>query len=165
MIRYAELKDIEKIMEVIRETIKEMKTYNNTQWDENYPQPIHFENDIKNHSLYVYEKNGDFYGFICANFVEPDEYSDIDWCSKEKSLVLHRMSINPKFRNCGVATELIKFCEDYAIKNNVKYLKTDTYSLNIKMNSLLKKIGYVHRGNMKFLGKEKDFFCYDKILK
>lgn len=38
MIRKATMEDIKDIMEIIRKTIIEMRTYNNTQWDENYPQ-------------------------------------------------------------------------------------------------------------------------------
>lgn len=164
MIRKAELKDIENIMKIIKAVIAEMKTYGNTQWDENYPQGVDFEEDIKNGALYVEEENGKFRGFVCANFVEPEEYKDIQWGFDEKCMVLHRMSINPECRNKGLASKLIKFVEDTALENGVSYIRTDTYSINEKMNALLKKMGYVHRGNMKFLGKEKDFYCYDKKI-
>lgn len=74
------------------------------------------------------------------------------------------MSINPKYRNQGTATKLIEFAEKIAKENGVNYIKTDTYSINKKMNALLLKLGYIHRGNMNFLGKEKEFYCYDKKL-
>ena len=151
-------------MEIIKATIAEMKTYGNTQWDENYPQKQDFTGDIESGSLYVNEENGELYGFICANFVEPDEYKDIQWALDEKCLILHRMSINPKYRNQGTATKLIEFAEKIAKENGVNYIKTDTYSINKKMNALLLKLGYIHRGNMNFLGKEKEFYCYDKKL-
>lgn len=48
--------------------------------------------------------------------------------------------------------------------NNVNYLKTDTYSLNKKMNSLFKEFDYKCVGEMSFLGKEAPFYCYDKKL-
>ena len=34
MIRKAEVRDLDRIMEIIKATIEEMKTYGNTQWDE-----------------------------------------------------------------------------------------------------------------------------------
>ncbi len=37
MIRKANMNDLESIMKIIKSTVEEMKTYNNTQWDENYP--------------------------------------------------------------------------------------------------------------------------------
>ena len=139
MIRKAEVRDLDRIMEIIKATIEEMKTYGNTQWDENYPQKNDFIGDVESESLYVSEENGELYGFICANFVEPDEYKDINWESNEKCLILHRMSINPKYRNQGTATKLIKFAEKTAKENGVNYIKTDTYSINKKMNTLLLK--------------------------
>lgn len=164
MIRKAEVKDLDRIMEIIKATIAEMKVYGNTQWDENYPQKNDFIGDVEGGSLYVSEENGELYGFICANFIEPDEYKDIKWASDEKCLILHRMSINPKYRNQGTATKLIEFAEKTARENGVNYIKTDTYSVNKKMNTLLLKLGYIHRGNMNFLGKEKEFYCYDKKI-
>lgn len=58
MIRKAEAKDLDRIMEIIKATIAEMKTYGNTQWDENYPQKQDFTGDIESGSLYVNEENG-----------------------------------------------------------------------------------------------------------
>ena len=72
MIRKAEVRDLDRIMEIIKATIEEMKKYGNTQWDENYPQKNDFIGDVESESLYVSEENGELYGFICANFVEPD---------------------------------------------------------------------------------------------
>ena len=34
MIRKASLNDVDSIMDIIKSTVEEMKTYNNTQWDE-----------------------------------------------------------------------------------------------------------------------------------
>ena len=47
MIRKATKIDISKIMKIIAVTINEMKSYNNTQWDESYPQAINFLKDIE----------------------------------------------------------------------------------------------------------------------
>ena len=71
---------------------------------------------------------------------------------------IHRMAVNIKFRNIGVGSKLMKFAEELAIENNVNYLKTDTYSLNKKMNSLFKRFDYKCVGEMSFLGKEAPFY-------
>ncbi|MDU6983597.1 hypothetical protein [Terrisporobacter mayombei] len=36
----------------------------------------------------------------------------------------------------------MNFAEELEIKNKVNYLKTDTYSINTKMNSLFRKFNY-----------------------
>lgn len=63
--------------------------------------------------------------------------------------------------NCYGANEI---ADEHALKNNVRYLKTDTYSINTKMNALFVKCGYKLIGEMSFLGKEKPFYCYEKVL-
>lgn len=165
MIRKASLNDVDSIMDIIKSTVEEMKTYNNTQWDESYPQAKDFIKDIESEELYVEAEGKEIKGFICINYIEPKEYDDLNWVSNSKAMVIHRMAVNPKFRQQGIATKLIKLAEQLALDNNVVYLKTDTYSINTKMNSLFKKCGFNLVGEMSFLGKEKTFFCYDKLLK
>ncbi|AZV58581.1 GNAT family N-acetyltransferase [Clostridium sp. AWRP] len=164
MIRKAIMNDIKDIMEIIRQTITEMHTYNNTQWDENYPQKKDFIDDIENENLFVVEKDEKLVGFLCINKIEPAEYKGLNWSLNEDFLVLHRMSVNPNCRRCGIATELMKFAEDLALKNNIRYLKTDTYSVNAKMRALFKKCNYNFVGEIHFNGKEKPFYCYGKKL-
>ena len=165
MIRKAVLEDIKKVMEILNKTKSEMHLYNNFQWDESYPRRSDFINDIKKENLYSIEVDGDLAGFVCLNNIEPIEYKQLNWSCKGTAMVIHRMSVNPKFRGIGIGTKLMKFAQEIANKNNIKYLKTDTYSLNIKMNNLLKKCGYNFIGYTSFPQKEKPFYCYDIILK
>lgn len=164
MIRKANMNDLEKIMKIIKATVEEMKDYNNTQWDENYPSNKDFVSDIKKQDLYVDEIDGDVAGFICLNYEEPEEYVDLNWSSNKKAMVIHRMAVNPSFRKKGIASKLVDFAEKLAEENSVSYLKSDTYSINSKMNAFLTKCGFIKIGEMSFLGKEKSFYCYDKIL-
>ena len=143
MIRKASLNDVDSIMDIIKSTVEEMKTYNNTQWDESYPQAKDFIKDIESEELYVEAEGKEIKGFICINYIEPKEYDDLNWVSNSKAMVIHRMAVNPKFRQQGIATKLIKLAEQLALDNNVVYLKTDTYSINTKMNSLFKKCGFL----------------------
>lgn len=74
------------------------------------------------------------------------------------------MAVNSHYRRSGIGTELMKFADELALENSIFYLKTDTYSINIKMNALFKKCDYEFVGEMSFLGKEEPFYCYEKIL-
>jgi GNAT superfamily N-acetyltransferase len=164
VIRKAVLDDLIDIMNIIKETIIEMHSYNNHQWDESYPQEKDFIKDIESGCLYVTERDGKLQGFVCVNKLEPAEYSGLNWSLNEEAMVIHRMSVNPDSRRMGIGTELMNFAEELALKNNVRYLKTDTYSINTKMNALFLKCGYKLVGEMSFLGKEKPFYSYEKIL-
>lgn len=164
VIRKAVVKDLRDIMNIIKETKVEMNSYNNYQWDESYPLENDFLTDIEEGCLYVAERGGKLMGFVCVNKIEPSEYKGLNWSLKKEAMVIHRMSVNPDSRRMGIGTELMNFAEDLALKNNTRYLKTDTYSINTKMNALFMKCGYKLVGEMSFLGKEKPFYSYEKIL-
>ncbi|MFL0266779.1 GNAT family N-acetyltransferase [Candidatus Clostridium radicumherbarum] len=164
MIRKAIVEDLRDIMNIIKETKVEMHSYNNYQWDESYPLEKDFINDIEDGCLYVAEREGKLMGFVCINKIEPSEYSGLNWSLNEEAMVIHRMSVNPSSRRMGIGTELMKFAEELALKNNIRYLKTDTYSINTKMNALFVKCGHKLVGEMSFLSKEKPFYSYEKIL-
>ena len=114
MIRKAKISDVGTIMTIINETVKEMKSYGNNQWDENYPNSETFINDIKNDSLYVYEEDNNIKGFICIDCNQAAEYENLNWSLNEKCMVAHRIAVNTKFRNGGIATKLMSFCEELA---------------------------------------------------
>lgn len=164
MIRKAMINDLDNIMEIVRKIIEEMHAYNNFQWDENYPQAKDFAADIEKRELFVSVRENKVVGFICINRDEPKEYERQNWSSNEDALVIHRMGVSTDYRNAGIGTELVGFADELSKNSDVKYLKTDTYSLNTKVQRLFQKCDYFFVGEMSFLGKEKPFYCYEKVL-
>lgn len=164
MIRQAVIDDIKDIIKIIDETIVEMASYNNTQWNKSYPQEKDFIKDISEKSLFICEKGRKIAGFICINKVEADEYNGLNWPLNENFMVIHRMAVNPDYRRMGIGSELLTFADKYALKNNIKYLKTDTYSINTKMNNLFKKSDYDFVGEIHFSGNTEPFYCYKKMI-
>ncbi|WP_297407940.1 GNAT family N-acetyltransferase [uncultured Cetobacterium sp.] len=163
MIRNATENDLDKIMEIINITVKDMETEGNNQWDEAYPNRDIFIKDIKNNYLYLIEEE-DIKGVICLNYIEADEYKNINWSLESKALVIHRMAVNSKFRNQGIGSKLLEFAKSLAKENNIKIIKTDTYSKNIKMDNLFRKLNFKQIGVVNFNGKEKYFFCYENLV-
>lgn len=163
MMRLAKLEDIQQIMFIIRSTISEMRTYNNIQWDEAYPQENDFINDIQEGTLYVSERAGQLVAVMCVNNVEPEEYQGLNW-SSDKALVIHRMAVDSKHRRKGIGLEMMKFAEELAHQKNTDYLKIDTNSLNEKMKALFMRCGYSLIGEMSFMGKETPFYAFEKKL-
>lgn len=162
--RKAVKEDIQDIMKIIKETIEEMRTYNNTQWNEEYPAEKDFMKDIENEELFVIEREGRLAGFVCINKEVPDEYDGLNWSSDKEALIIHRMAVSLEHRKSGIGTELMKLADDFALRSNIKYLKIDTYSINEKMNALIKKFDYKFVGEINFKGREKSFYCYEKVL-
>lgn len=165
MMRKAVMEDIKDIMGIIKETIIEMQSYNNNQWDTSYPQEKDFRSDIQKGNLFVLVREDKLAGFVCINKLEPVEYNGLNWSSNNDSMVVHRMAVKPAYRRNGIGTELMKFTEELVLKNNIKYIKTDTYSSNLKMKNLFQKSGYKFVEEISFLSKSEPFYCYEKILK
>lgn len=164
MIRKAIINDLESIMKMLEKIIAEMHGYNNFQWDANYPQVKDFTSDIEKGDLFVCVREGTIVGFICINSDQPLEYVGLSWSLSADALVIHRMGVNSDYRNAGIGGELVRFADELARSKGVKYLKTDTYSLNTKAQGLFQKRGYIFVGEMNFLGKENPFYCYEKML-
>lgn len=164
VIRRAMMDDLKSIMAIVQGVILEMHSYNNFQWDENYPQDQDFARDINKGDLFVSIREEKIVGFICINTVEPSEYEGLPWSLSEQALVVHRMGVSPDHRKVGIGYELVMFVDELAIKNKVRYLKTDTYSLNRNAQGLFQKLGYIFVGEMSFLSKKDPFYCYEKRI-
>ena len=158
------MEDLSSIMTIIQKVIVEMHSYNNFQWDENYPQEQDFIGDINKGDLFVAIREDKIVGFICINRDEPEEYTGLNWSLVEDALVVHRMAVDPGLRKAGVGSELVKFADELAAANQVRYLKTDTYSLNTNAQGLFQKLGYAFVGEMSFLSREHPFYCYEKTI-
>lgn len=165
MIRLAKLGDLESIMKIVKAVCQEMQIAGNDQWDDHYPQASDFIRDIEKHELYVAEIDKRITGFICINYLEPEEYQNANWAVNEKPMVLHRMAVNLGCRNQGIGTMLMEFAEELAQNKGVYYLRSDTYSLNPKMNALFQKLNYRFAGEINFRGKSNLFNCYEKVLR
>ncbi|TCL65255.1 acetyltransferase (GNAT) family protein [Hydrogenispora ethanolica] len=164
MIRNARSGDLAAIMEIVRKAGQEMRAENRVQWDENYPRLEDFARDVAEETLYVEEEAGRIRGFLCLNYQEPDEYRNLQWSLAEPALVLHRMAVDSAFRNRGIASALMRFGEALARNAGVRYLKSDTYSLNPQMNALFIKLDYRFVGAIQAFGRPNVFHCYEKVL-
>ena len=60
----------------------------------------------------------------------------------EKVMVLHTLTVSPKFKGRGFGTEFVAFYEDYARKSGCTALRIDTNAINLPARALYKKLGY-----------------------
>lgn len=156
--------DLPGVMQIIQSIVAEMKYTPHPQWDEKYPTAKDFEQDIKREELYVLMEGKVIKGFVCLNQIEADAYQTLRWSSSESCLVIHRLGVHPDYRNQGVATELLEAVEKIALQRQIKYLKTDTYSVNYKMQAIFTKCNYHKVGELYFEAKPEVFYAYEKQL-
>ena len=67
MIRKANSKDLERIVEITKACAKHMISQNIFQWNEHYPNIEIFEEDVKNETLFVMEVDSKVVGCICIS--------------------------------------------------------------------------------------------------
>ncbi|TYS01707.1 GNAT family N-acetyltransferase [Rossellomorea vietnamensis] len=157
--------DIKDIMKMVRKTVAIMKSEDIDQWTDEYPLAADFNKDVENGSLYVaVDQENKAAGSITIDQSEPGEYKTSPWRKEGPAYLFHRLVVDPDVRGKGIASLLIKQTEEVAKANSVYYIRTDTYSLNKKAQSLFKKNGYTKMGKIQFMGKDKPFYTYDKIL-
>lgn len=165
MIRLANINDLDKIMEIIKEIQKEMKKENNPQWNEedDYPNRDKFTTDIENDSLYIYEDESELKGFITIA-KDNSEYDELLKTTNKPAFILHRIAIKKEYRKEGIATILFNYAEELAKKDNIKLLKADTEEHNIKMNRLFTKLGYIKKGEFEYDDYPGHYIYYEKEL-
>lgn len=164
MIRKATLDDLERIMQITKEIVVEMKENGNPQWSDLYPTKEDFTDDINNNTLYVYEKDK-VIGFICITKDTENEYGHVLESSKNNAYIMHRLGIDKSYRALGIATKLMSYAEELAIQNNIYLMKADTEIKNNKMNALFKKLGYQQISTLTWSDNNGLFNYYEKRLK
>lgn len=166
MIRKGNLKDIDSIMAMTRACAKAMIANDIYQWNEHYPNPKAFINDIKRDELYVLIIDGSLIGTVVVSTLMDEEYISIKWLTKnEKNIYIHRLAIHPNFQGSGYAQQLMDFAENYAIENHYSSIRLDTFSQNKRNQKFYELRGYKRLGDIYFPKQsEFPFHCYELVL-
>lgn len=167
MIRIATESDLPGIMAMVGLVVAQMRAEGSDQWSESYPSCADFSADLGRGELFVEavdEGPIEVRAVACLNRKEPMEYGSVHWSREGRATVLHRLAVHPDCRGRGFAKGLFLFAEDLARRNGTGYLRSDTYSLNERMNALFARMGYARTGVIAFAGHRAEFYCYDKAI-
>ena len=136
------------------------------QWNEHYPNPSAFKNDIKRNELYVLEIDGQVKGTIVISSFMDKEYIPIKWLTENtNNIYIHRLAIHPELQGQGYAQQLMIFAEKFAIENNYTSIRLDTFSLNKRNQKFYELRGYKRLGDIYFPNQsEYPFHCYELVL-
>jgi GNAT superfamily N-acetyltransferase len=164
-IRLATLKDIPQIMDLIADVVPLMIASGNLQWDNKYPNPEVFENDIKLNQLWVADIDGAIGGVTAITTEQYPEYEQVGLDINETAIVTHRLAVSPHFRGKGIAAALLMQAEYEAIERGIETLRVDTNTKNEATQKLFPKLGYTFLGEMGLEFRPGlRFYCYEKRL-
>ncbi|MDY2586160.1 GNAT family N-acetyltransferase [Winogradskyella aquimaris] len=166
MIRKGKIEDIKAIMYLTKTCAKTMIANGIYQWNEHYPNVSAFVNDIERHELFVLEIDSEINGTIVISTFMDEEYLPIKWLTKnENNIYIHRLAIHPSMQGKGYAQQLMDFAEQYAIDNNYRSIRLDTFSRNKRNQKFYELRGYNKLGDIYFPKQSKyPFHCYELIL-
>ncbi|MRG87241.1 GNAT family N-acetyltransferase [Salinibacillus xinjiangensis] len=162
IIRLAKLSDIPDIMKIVKKSIQIMQKNGNEQWGEDYPLAEHYEGDIKEDHLYVYEDNGEVTGVACISNEGHNEYDEMNWSYDEPYLCIKRLAVDPEVRKRGIGLKFYQKAEELALERGIQTIRTDTYSKNKGAIKLFDRGGYQFVGERYNGGKEAPFYYYEK---
>ncbi len=153
IIKKSKYEDIPKIMHIINEAKNYFFNEQIFQWDKNYPNNETIENDINNHnSFIILDDNNIILGTFTLIIGRDETYDNIydgSWLTNNLYATIHRLAIDTKYKRKGIANQIIKYCENFCIENNIKSLRIDTHKLNIPMIKLIEKNNFKYCGIIK----------------
>jgi ribosomal protein S18 acetylase RimI-like enzyme len=158
-IRHANSQDLKTVMNLIRSCVNHMEAQEIHQWDEIYSDESIIKNDIVKQQLYLLEDAGKVCGIIALNEDQEPEYKNVSWKFPGKTLVVHRLAIEPSYQQKGFAKMLMQFAHKMAKEEHYENIRLDAFIHNPAAVGLYEKLGYRKAGKVTF--RKGDFYCFE----
>jgi ribosomal protein S18 acetylase RimI-like enzyme len=158
--------DLERIVKLVKECVRDMVSHGIHQWNDNYPNADVIGDDIRCKSMHVVKNNGDIIGMIALNEDQAAEYMSVKWSRRsDRVLVIHRLAVSPTMQNQGIGGKLLDYAEKFAIDSGYDSIRLDSYSGNPRALRLYEKHHYKRVGQVNFPRRNLPFYCFEKIMK
>lgn len=165
LIRQATLTDIPGIMQLIADVVPVMIASGNLQWNNEYPNPAVFEQDIQQNQLWVADIDGAITGVAAFTKGPEPDYAAVGIDINIPSIVTHRLAVSSNYRGLGIAAALLNQAETVARSNGISKLSVDTNVNNQATQKLFPKLGYRLAGEINLTNRPGlRFYCYEKTL-
>ncbi|MGI6004618.1 MAG: GNAT family N-acetyltransferase, partial [Christensenellales bacterium] len=132
------------------------------QWDEVYPARPDIQSDIAAGEMFVLLCDGEIACAFTLNRDCDEQYHGAPWRYGEPFYVLHRLCVDPRYQNRGIAARALACSERYARENGAGSMRLDAFSLNPHALRLYENNGYRYVGDVHF--RKGLFYLYEKAL-
>ncbi len=172
MIRKAEEKDLLGVETIYNQVLDhEAASVSYTNWKKGlYPTKADAKRAWSQGTLFVGEEDGELFGSIILNHIQPKEYSNISWeipAEGNAVLVIHTLCIRPNCSKKGYGRAFVAFAEEYARSLQCSVIRLDTYEGNQLAIQLYSKLGYTLAGKCLFHFQEviwETLVCMEKDM-
>lgn len=165
-IRYAEKKDLDRIMQILADARESIGRLGIDQWQYGYPTRESVKEDISLKRGYVVLDGEE----VCATFAlmihgEPT-YKKIycgAWIGDGEYLAIHKIAIDSSHRGTGLAGEIVEYIMNYARELGYVSVRVDTHHGNVPMRKMLEKNGFEYCGTIHLLDGQPRV-AYEKLV-
>lgn len=162
LIRLANRDDVTAIMRIVRSAQQALKELGIDQWQNGYPTSEVICDDISRGVGYVAcAEDGAVVGYEAVVLTGEEAYeqiADSEWNTPNRYVVVHRLCVSGDARRCGVAIELMSFACKHAQNHDIHAFRIDTHKGNVRMLSLLRKLGFKRVGILRYDSGEREAF-------
>lgn len=152
MIAKAQINNLEEIAALARIVTNNIHEQGIDQWSDVYPLYEHFKKDLDENALFIFISQGHVAASISILPENDPFYHEITW-KKSKSLVVHRLMVHPDFMRMKIGSIMMSFAIQKAKNEGYESMKVDTHPDNIRMQNLLKSLGFVEIGYIKGMNR------------
>lgn len=149
MIRVAKYEDVDAIMQIVRDAQHHLRDLGIDQWQDGYPSREVIMDDIEAGVGYLLTNGEQILGYAAILLSGEKTYLQLDssmWHTPEEYVVVHRLCVRGGEYRRGLATELMQHAARIATAHNITGFRIDTHRGNIRMLSMLSKLGFEYCG-------------------
>ena len=149
MIRKATINDIADIMGIVSDAQLSLRDLGIDQWQDGYPSIDVIKNDIASEVGYVYCADNKVVGYAAIVLTGEEAYNQISanrWNTTNDYVVVHRLCVKRNYTKAGIATALMTFASNIAVRDGYTSFRIDTHRGNIRMLAMLEKLGFSYVG-------------------
>ena len=152
MIRRALPQEVDEIMNIVRGAQLALRELGIDQWQDGYPTPESINQDIANGVGYVTLSNNEIIGYAAIVLTGEPAYHQIGdkWRAGNDYVVVHRLCTSSNHRRQGVALKLMTHAAKLCREAGYKAFRIDTHKGNIRMLTMLQKLGFSYRGIIQY---------------
>lgn len=139
----ADKTQIEEVFSVFSAAIQNMELQGIQQWDEIYPDKPTIADDIARKQMYISKINNQIAVCFVLSEEYDEEYKNGCWQYPDSRFcVIHRLCVNPKFQNKGIASKTMKYIENLCKSAGYDSIRLDCFTENPYSRRLYDKTGY-----------------------
>lgn len=172
MIRRAETKEYEKVLEFYNQLIDDMQGMEyHPRWKKGiYPSHEELKTALENAELFIDEESGKVVAAMRVNHDVTDGYEKVSWAvnaAKEEVTVVHMLGVAPAVQGKGKGKRMLQFVIDAARREKQKVIRLDVLMGNLPADRLYESMGFICRGKIALFYEDTgltDFKLYELVL-